>query len=106
MACFLSPSASARARSASAWRWGRARTVLRDVLARGMGLAAIGVTVGLAAALWAARLLKTLLFGVSARDPLIYGAVILGVVLVALLANLVPARRAAAVDPMRALRFE
>jgi putative ABC transport system permease protein len=80
--------------------------VLRQVLASGMGLAAIGVAAGLAAALWAARLLKTLLFGVSARDPLIYGTVILGVVLVALLANLVPARRAAAVDPIRALRFE
>jgi len=80
--------------------------VLRQVLASGMGLAAIGVAVGLAATLWAARLLKTLLFGLSARDPLIYGSVVLGVVLVALLANLVPARRAAAVDPMRALRFE
>ena len=80
--------------------------VLRQVLASGMALAAIGVAVGLAATLWAARLLNTLLFGVSARDPLIYGAVILGVASVALLANLVPARRAAAVDPMRALRFE
>jgi putative ABC transport system permease protein len=80
--------------------------VLRQVLASGMGLAAIGVAAGLAAALWAARLLKTLLFGVSARDPLIYGTVILGVASVALLANLVPARRAAAVDPIRALRFE
>ena len=52
------------------------------------------------------RLLDTLLSGVSARDPLTYAIVILGVVCVALLGNLVPARRAAAVDPMRALRFE
>jgi putative ABC transport system permease protein len=80
--------------------------VLRQVLASGMALTSIGVVVGLAGALWAARLLQTLLFGVSSRDPVIYSAVILGVALVALLANLVPARRAAAVDPMRALRFE
>lgn len=80
--------------------------VLRQVLRSGMALASIGVAVGLAGALWAARLLETLLFGVSSRDPVIYAAVILGVASVALLANLVPARRAAAVDPMRALRFE
>jgi putative ABC transport system permease protein len=80
--------------------------VLRQVLASGMRLVSIGVLVGLAGAFFAARLLQTVLFGVSPRDPLTYVAVILGVTAVGLLANFVPARRAASVDPMRALRFE
>ena len=80
--------------------------VLGGVLRTGMALVAIGAALGLAATLLAARLLETLLFGVSPRDPLIYSAVILGVACVGLLANFVPARRAAAVDPMRALRVE
>jgi ABC-type antimicrobial peptide transport system permease subunit len=53
-----------------------------------------------------ARFLQTLLFGVSSKDPLIYAAVVLGVACVGLAANFVPARRAASVDPMRALRSE
>jgi putative ABC transport system permease protein len=80
--------------------------VLRQVLASGMLLLGIGMVVGLTGTLWAARLLNTLLFGVSSTDPFIYAIVILGVAFMALLANLVPARRAAAVEPMRALRFE
>ena len=80
--------------------------VLREVLAGGMLLVTIGVALGLAGALAAVRLLQTLLFGVSSRDPIIYAAVMLGVVVVGLLANVVPARRAASVDPLRALRFE
>ena len=80
--------------------------VLREVLASGMLLVSVGVALGLAGALAAVRLLQTLLFGVSSRDPIIYAAVMLGVVIVGLLANFVPARRAASVDPLRALRFE
>jgi putative ABC transport system permease protein len=80
--------------------------VLREVLAGGMLLVTIGVALGLAGALAAVRLLQTLLFGVSSRDPIIYAAVMLGVVVVGLLANVVPARRAASVDPLRALRCE
>jgi predicted permease len=80
--------------------------VLGGVLRTGMVLVAIGAALGLTATLLAARLLETLLFGVSPRDPLIYTAVILGVACVGLLANFVPARRAAAVDPMLALRVE
>ena len=53
-----------------------------------------------------AWLLSTLLFGVSSRDPVIYAAVAIGVIVVGMLANVVPARRAAAVDPIRALHFE
>jgi predicted permease len=80
--------------------------VLRQTLAGGMLLVSIGVALGLAGSLGAVRLLQSLLFGVSSRDPFIYGGVILGVAAVGLLANFVPARRAASVDPMRALHFE
>jgi putative ABC transport system permease protein len=50
--------------------------------------------------------MESLLFGSSARDPLTYGAVSLILFLAALAANFLPARRAAAIDPMTALRFE
>ena len=66
----------------------------------------VGTAVGLAVALAAAGLLENLLFGVSPRDPLVYGAVVLVVAAVGLLANAVPARRAASLDPVRALRSE
>ena len=80
--------------------------VLRQTLLSGMLLVSIGIAIGLAGALAALRLLQTLLFGVSSTDPLVYGIVVVGVALVGLLANFVPARRAASVEPMRALRFE
>jgi ABC-type antimicrobial peptide transport system permease subunit len=80
--------------------------VLREVLGSGMVLVSIGLAVGLVGAFWAVRLLQSLLFGVSSRDPVIYAAVVLGVAAVGLLANFVPARRAASIDPMRALHFE
>lgn len=78
----------------------RPAQVLRQVLLGGMAVVSIGAVAGLAGALWATTLLRTLLFGVSSRDPLIYTAVALGVIGVGLLANLVPARRAASVDPI------
>ena len=61
---------------------------------------------GLGITLAAAGLLESLLFGVSPRDPLIYGAVVLLVAAVGLAANAIPARRAAGLDPVRALRME
>jgi putative ABC transport system permease protein len=82
------------------------RQVMREILTSGMLMVLLGMILGVAGALAAVRLLQTLLFGVSARDPWIYAAVLLGVACVGLLANLVPARRAASVDPMRALHFE
>jgi predicted permease len=82
------------------------RQVLGEVLASGMLLVSAGVAIGLAGALAVVRLLQTLLFGISSRDPIVYAAVMLGVILVGLVANFVPARRAASVDPLRALRFE
>jgi ABC-type antimicrobial peptide transport system permease subunit len=71
-----------------------------------MALVAVGTAIGLAVALAAAGLLEKLLFGVSPRDPLVYAAVVLAVAAVGLLANTIPARRAASLDPMRALRTE
>ncbi|MBV9267241.1 MAG: hypothetical protein JO061_13810 [Acidobacteriaceae bacterium] len=80
--------------------------VLTQVLLNGMKLVWIGVAAGLFCSFWTMKMLKTLLFGVRAHDPLIYVAVVLGVLIVGLLANFVPARRAATVDPVRALHFE
>jgi hypothetical protein len=80
--------------------------VLGQVLRSGMTLVSAGIVVGLIATSWAASLLRTLLFGVSSYDPLTYVVVVAGVLAVGLLANLVPAFRAASVDPIRALHFE
>jgi ABC-type antimicrobial peptide transport system permease subunit len=84
----------------------RASDVVGMVLRQGLALALAGAAVGLVAALALARLLGSLLYGVSAHDPAIFATVPLLLALVAVLATLVPARRAAAVDPARALRAE
>jgi putative ABC transport system permease protein len=84
----------------------RVADVLRLIIRQGMGLVLAGVGIGLAGALIATRLMKTLLFGVSATDPLTFTAITLLLAFVALLACWIPARRAAKVDPMTALRFE
>ena len=80
--------------------------VLRLVLAGGSRLAGIGIVSGVAAAIALTRLLSSLLFGVSATDPLIFGAVAALLLGVALAACYIPARRAMRVDPMVALRYE
>ena len=82
------------------------RDVLGLVMRQGMRLAGIGVGVGIIGALAATQLLRSLLFGVSATDPLTFIAVPLVLLAVALLACWLPARRAASVDPMEALRYE
>jgi len=82
------------------------REILAAVLRSGMALVTMGAAIGLALTLAVARLLSDLLFGVSPHDPLVYGAVLSAVTGIALLANGIPARRAAAVDPLRALRSE
>jgi predicted lysophospholipase L1 biosynthesis ABC-type transport system permease subunit len=72
----------------------------------GLTLAGIGVAIGLGAAVGLMRLMKSLLFGISPLDPLTYVAVPLVLVAAAVLASYLPARRAAAVDPVEALRAE
>lgn len=78
--------------------------VRRLVIGQGMLLAAIGLAVGLPLAFAATRLLESLLYQVSARDPLVFGVVPVLLASVALLANYLPARRATGVDPIIALR--
>jgi len=80
--------------------------VLFQVLGEGLKLAIIGSALGLAAAFALTRLMTNLLFGVSPTDPLTFAAVAALLITVALAACYVPARRAAAVDPMVALRHE
>jgi len=80
--------------------------VLRLVLRQGMILVAVGIFIGVAASLATTRLLTSLLFGLSATDPLSFAGVVLLLAAVALLACYIPARRATRVDPMVALRCE
>jgi ABC-type antimicrobial peptide transport system permease subunit len=71
-----------------------------------MSLACSGAVLGIGAALLLMRLMRSLLFGVSPADPAILAAVSLLLIFTALVACVIPARRAASIDPMRALRNE
>jgi putative ABC transport system permease protein len=82
------------------------RNILLLVLKKGMGLTLLGVAIGLVSSFVLTRLMSSLLFGVKASDPLTFVTVPLVLVLVALVACLIPARRATRIDPLVALRYE
>jgi predicted permease len=82
------------------------RDVLKLIVMRGMRLALLGIVIGLAGAFGLTRLMKSVLFGVSATDPLTFAGVSLLLLSIALLACWIPARRATKVDPITALRNE
>jgi len=84
----------------------QAAQVKNMVIFQGMRLAIAGVVLGVGAAYWLAQLIATFLFGVTPRDPLVFGGVPLLLTAVALLAVWIPARRASRVDPIIALRYE
>jgi putative ABC transport system permease protein len=82
------------------------RDVIKLVLKQGLALALVGLAAGLLVSFFMTKLMSSLLFGVSATDPVTFGSVALILLFVALLACYIPARRAAKVDPNVALRYE
>ena len=83
-----------------------ARQVAKLVLSRGMALVLTGIAIGLVAAFWATGLIQRLLFGIESTDAVTFIATALGFALVATIACLIPAVRAARVDPVLTLKAE
>jgi ABC-type antimicrobial peptide transport system permease subunit len=84
----------------------QSRDVLGLILREGMILAGVGIGIGLAAGWGLTRVLRSLLFGITPTDPITFICAALLLFTVALLACYIPARRAAKIDPMEALRYE
>jgi len=84
----------------------RPKDVLTSTVWQGVRLVAAGVALGTAAAMAGGRILAKYLFGVHPSDPLTYAGVLVVFALVALSATYIPARRAASIDPVVALRYE
>ena len=83
-----------------------AGAVRREVVSQGTKVVAVGVVIGIVAALWSTKWLGTLLFGVKAVDPVVFAAMALTMIGVGMLASYMPARRASTVDPIEALRSD
>jgi predicted permease len=84
----------------------QSRDILKFIVGQGVGLSAVGLVIGILAALGVTRFLASLLYGVRPADPVTFAAVASLLTVVALLASYLPARRATRVDPMVALRYE
>jgi ABC-type antimicrobial peptide transport system permease subunit len=84
----------------------RRSDVLKLVMRQGLHITLIGLGIGLCAAIFAARLLSPLLYGIGANDPATLASVAIGLGAIAMLACYLPARRAMRVDPAAALRYE
>ena len=80
--------------------------VLRLILGEGAALALAGVAIGVAGALFATRLIQSWLFGIGRWDPLTFAGVVAGLLIMALIASFIPARRAMQVDPLKAIRSD
>lgn len=91
---------------ASAWPSGLSPPILFLVLREGLTLGVLGVSLGVAGALVVSRILGSMLYGTGVADPITYSAVSGMFLAIAMAASYVPARRAARLDPMAALRWE
>jgi putative ABC transport system permease protein len=85
---------------------GLPQDMLRLIVVQGLRLGFLGLGLGLAAAIFFTRFVSSLLFGITAADPISYAGVVLLLLVVVVLACYIPARRAMRVDPMVALRYE